>query len=162
VSISTTSYPFRISHAKRLGAVRTQGREVVPDTPSLLHRQRSLAEGSEDPVNGILDPTHHKAVEQCDVSSSAGAGLNSAAGKKLEILQDLEEPALPKGVFLRFDDAQCASDAMPAVLDGEVFDGAIPESIFGLPHVVGQRWLDLCFHDVANLTRNEARVRKFA
>ena len=65
----------------------------------------------------VLDRPHHEAIEQRDIALGAGAGLDAAAGQKLEILQNTEEALFPSRLVFGLDRRKRTGDAAPALGD---------------------------------------------
>ncbi|HEX7562788.1 MAG TPA: hypothetical protein VF396_05955, partial [Bradyrhizobium sp.] len=109
-----------------------RGRRVEkssPMPPALLHRDRSFLQGLKNAGDRVFDRPHHEAIEKCDVSRRSGAGLNAAAGQKLEVLQDAEIPGFPTGRIVRLDSRERAGNPTPAIRDRAL----VRVPILGLP-----------------------------
>ena len=82
-------------HAGNRGPFWADRREIVPDSATLLHRQRGFFKPFEDPAHAVRDRSHHEAVEKRDRPVRPCPRNNAPGWQESEILKGCVELVCP-------------------------------------------------------------------
>ncbi len=127
-------------HPHHIRALGADGREIIADSPALLHRQSGLFQHIENAAHAVGDRAHDETIEQRHTPLGARPCGDAPCGQEFEILKCLIKRVFPSlSVF--FNAGQGSCNTAPAVFDRLVNGGAIRlfEAVFHIPNLLCNR-----------------------